>query len=383
MPPKTTGTGRKPIPIIDRTGRNGKQDSFPLFAKLPPEVRCMIWRAAMPDAETPAIYQYDERWRLQFLKPARLRDAGAAAEALIEIAMPGLAWANREARACLTAWMARAGVKMRFRKAKGGHCLARPWRSETDALYVGFQLWDDFCFDAGEARWAHLLEGWEVDGEEEEGEEEGEEEEEEEEDGEEVNGEEVNGEDQTQPQSQGEGAGQEDDEGEDQGEDDQADGASDSLLRYNAMMGSVRHLALPAFKAYWSHKALAEDVLCSLRNIKTLHVLFGTLPEERMVPQPDFWDPNAIPPAPVDEPKVEVQNRWELGYVDGDDQTVVMSSRDPMDGSYFHELGDLHEWMDGVDAGFMVSELPAHVRGPRGRGRSLPMMAAKAVRVKR
>lgn len=121
--------------------------SFPLFLRLPPELRTQIWRYSLPDEDRPALYPYKRGcWCPRWLSPSDKGydpkwepniDLEFRYDLLdnIEVKLP-LVFVNREARGIALAWAHQQGITMRFCKDRQCHIFIRPFNPKRDALYI-------------------------------------------------------------------------------------------------------------------------------------------------------------------------------------------------------------------------------------------------------
>ncbi|KHN99206.1 uncharacterized protein MAM_02904 [Metarhizium album ARSEF 1941] len=150
------------------------------------------------------------------------------------------------------------------------------------------------------------------------------------------------------------------------------------------MASSVRHLALPAFTAYYSFGELGGYLMSWFTGLEVLSSVWGGLPDlaysrTRTVPgtrrrtgtgtgtDDDRTDTDTDTDTGVDpvtgdwEERIaaEVQPVWELVRETGD--VVDMCVKDPLDGTESLERGELGVWMDELTDAFLTVELPDHV----------------------
>ncbi|OAA43257.1 hypothetical protein NOR_04624 [Metarhizium rileyi] len=149
---------------------------FPLFSSLAPELRCQIWRDALPEPTGPTLYFYRNRgcWRPRQLTEADHGYIAGNGELNVgfdfrtdllgddnQFQVP-LVLVNREARDIALTWLQEQGIKTRPQKQ--GECLfARPFNPSLDVLYVTDEKWEDFCFEAADRLFEPDLHGRSVD----------------------------------------------------------------------------------------------------------------------------------------------------------------------------------------------------------------------------
>ncbi|KAI9745723.1 MAG: hypothetical protein M1818_001259 [Claussenomyces sp. TS43310] len=129
---------------------------FPLFSRLPRELRDQIWCDALPDKVGPALFffregcwcprrltesdkQYDpadDELNLEFqFRPDLLDDT--------QFDIP-LVFVNREARRVALAWAREQGIEVRPCEGRKDPFLVRPLDLMRDALYITLDQWDGF-----------------------------------------------------------------------------------------------------------------------------------------------------------------------------------------------------------------------------------------------
>lgn len=129
---------------------------FPLFTRLPRELRDQIWRDALPDKVGPSLSLYKKGcWC-----PRRLSESDTGYDPEndennlnfefqhdllddIRFEMP-LVYVNREARDLALAWVREQGVEMRPHEKSRRPLFVRPFDPKRDALYVALDQWNDF-----------------------------------------------------------------------------------------------------------------------------------------------------------------------------------------------------------------------------------------------
>ncbi|KAI0023024.1 hypothetical protein F4780DRAFT_777147 [Xylariomycetidae sp. FL0641] len=135
---------------------------FPFFSRLPPELRYLIWQAALPEECVPGLAFYRHGcWRPRWLSPsdpsyypdnevlnlALEFDCAALDEVRVDVP---LFFVNREARAAAGSWLVRHDVYVRARPGGGGGdgggavFFTRAFDPDRDALYVPLDAWDQF-----------------------------------------------------------------------------------------------------------------------------------------------------------------------------------------------------------------------------------------------
>ena len=149
--------------------------TFPLFSRLPLELRDQIWRDALPENVGPALYPY----RKGCWCPRRLSksDKGYDSENDennlnlefrhdflydIHFELP-LVSVNREARALALAWAREQGVTKRPRDDGRAPVFVRSFDPMRDALHVSLDKWDDFLSEPDDRLFEPDLSGQLVD----------------------------------------------------------------------------------------------------------------------------------------------------------------------------------------------------------------------------
>jgi hypothetical protein len=129
--------------------------TFPHFSNLPPELRILIWHAALPEKDNPALIFFKKGcWRLGRLSETEQGydptnpshpDFYFSPELLdhVEVNVP-LFFVNREARRIALAWCREQGISIRFSGSQQSPIFARPFNSKHDVLYIPLDEWDDF-----------------------------------------------------------------------------------------------------------------------------------------------------------------------------------------------------------------------------------------------
>lgn len=128
---------------------------FNLFARLPPELRYIIWEKALPRPLGPQLYCYrKDCWRPRHLTPG---DQGfepgndglhIAFEFHYEFLNPvridvPLFFVNREAHRLAAAWIKEQGLRLQLRSSQQG-TFARLFDPNRDTLYVPAHEWNTF-----------------------------------------------------------------------------------------------------------------------------------------------------------------------------------------------------------------------------------------------
>lgn len=102
---------------------------FPLFSSLPLELRDQIWRDALPDENTIALYPYGRGcWRPQVEIP--------------------LVFVNRSARGIALDWVQKQDIEMRFCKDRQCHIFIRQFDLKRDAVYITPDKLYDCCTES-------------------------------------------------------------------------------------------------------------------------------------------------------------------------------------------------------------------------------------------
>lgn len=130
--------------------------TFPLFSRLPPELRDQIWREALPGSIGPGLHFYkkgcwcprhltasdegydpsNDELNLNFEFRYDLLDDMQFEAALVSV--------NREARDIALGWAREQGLEIRRRDGGRQPVFVRAFDPTRDALYVGLGQWDDF-----------------------------------------------------------------------------------------------------------------------------------------------------------------------------------------------------------------------------------------------
>lgn len=133
--------------------------TFPLFPRLPTELRMKIWRVALPDEDRPALYPYKRGcWCPRWLSPS---DPGYDPNCEpnidlefrhdlledIQVDLPPV-FVNREARGIALTWAHQHDIKMRFCKNRQCHVFTRPFKLERDVLYIAPNRSNDFFVES-------------------------------------------------------------------------------------------------------------------------------------------------------------------------------------------------------------------------------------------
>ncbi|POR36667.1 Uncharacterized protein TPAR_03129 [Tolypocladium paradoxum] len=149
---------------------------------------------------------------------------------------------------------------------------------------------------------------------------------------------------------------------------------------YGDMAASIRHLAIPAFTAYYSCEELGEHLFHYMPNLASLSAVWGKVLEPRL--SRDSQRParrlELLAEAPDDY--AEVQPRWELEDITDRGEPVTLAALDHTDGSMIYEEGDLDEWMQEIEMEMATLNLPEHVVDREGGQMSLLLRPVTAVR---
>ncbi|KAF4453204.1 hypothetical protein F53441_4077 [Fusarium austroafricanum] len=262
-------------------------ESFPQFIKLPPEVRAAIWELTFPD-DVGTLYIFNINWWARHYPP------GASSH---DLSAEGIAQLSRPPRVQVPTPVC-AGV---CREAKQVVKLWRKklnlewyYREETkgNILVRPFDEERDILY-VPRNKWESfqdLIEQWEGDN-------------------------------------------------------------AEFRARTKRIMASVKHLALPAFTAYYSIKTLAH-LLPWMINIKTIYVVWNALPKVRMIqkPFPGFEGVMAHITAPV-------QPRWDIDTFPKLEDTVRLHQPDEDTGRDFIEEDQLQEWVCDMEDLLMTTEV--------------------------
>ncbi|KAF3769135.1 hypothetical protein M406DRAFT_28429, partial [Cryphonectria parasitica EP155] len=136
---------------------------FPLFPNLPVELRIQIWQNALPDNIGPALYMYKRGcWRHRLLTESEYGYTPTGDENdnwVLEFcyALLGdsqlnitLLFVNSEARDVALAWAAKQAPDTRIVEKDSLMMLVRPFKPESDAIYVTVDDWDTFLGEESE-----------------------------------------------------------------------------------------------------------------------------------------------------------------------------------------------------------------------------------------
>jgi hypothetical protein len=132
--------------------------TFPLFQRLPTELRLQVWRETLPKRIQNPLYFYTKRcWEPRHLTEAD-SDYDPDAEHNInlefchehldplEVEVP-LFFVNHEAHSLALEWIRRQGLKLCFNQEKQSLVFLRPFHPESDTLYVSEEKWTEFHCD--------------------------------------------------------------------------------------------------------------------------------------------------------------------------------------------------------------------------------------------
>lgn len=134
--------------------------TFPHFPSLPPELRNLIWRAALPDKDGPALYPY--RYGCCCLRRLSKSDANYdpddrynsnlefcydSLEVQVEVQ---LVFVNREARGIALGWVREQRIEMRFCEDRQCHVFVRPFDPTRNVLYIACHRLRDFIAEPWE-----------------------------------------------------------------------------------------------------------------------------------------------------------------------------------------------------------------------------------------
>ncbi|GIJ91453.1 hypothetical protein Asppvi_010418 [Aspergillus pseudoviridinutans] len=140
------------------TAKATTQPTFPHFTRLPPELRILIWHAALPEKDSPALIFFKKGCWLE----RRLSETEQGYDPTdpshphfyfspelldqVEVNVP-LFFVNREARSIALAWCREQGISVRFSGNQQSPIFARPFNSQHDVLYVPLEQWDEFLVE--------------------------------------------------------------------------------------------------------------------------------------------------------------------------------------------------------------------------------------------
>ncbi|KAG6002527.1 hypothetical protein E4U21_002987 [Claviceps maximensis] len=319
--------------------------TFPLFARLPIEIRHLIWREYLLShcqSDKPTLYLYSKNFFLQHLDPDFEDDRYncISRTPLVEMDAPLLMHVNSDARNATLQWARASGMlqpgtrsetttatsttktnttktnttktnttktnttKNTSRKGKGSYVFTRDFDPARDILYVSRDKWDEFCelyFDG--------------------------------------------------------------------------DGLEETAAQ-------IQHLALPAFTAYYSFVELG-NLMEWFTSLKTVSSVWGSLPELEYADKWHFLRSDSLlrqlyllPETTSDDDSTDtggdlvagemddriavgVQPRWVLE--DETAEIVKMCVRDPLNGSETWEAGERELWMSELEEAMLTVELPEHV----------------------
>ncbi|KAK6823337.1 hypothetical protein RU639_006067 [Aspergillus parasiticus] len=126
---------------------------FPRFTSLPPELRYLIWRCALPDNIGQVLFPYKKGcWGSRHLSESDEEYTELCNTALefrhslldpVQFDIP-LFFVNRESRAFALAWVREMGIEMRFHRDKQSFVFMRQLDLLRDVLYIPFDKVDEF-----------------------------------------------------------------------------------------------------------------------------------------------------------------------------------------------------------------------------------------------
>ncbi|BAE62244.1 unnamed protein product [Aspergillus oryzae RIB40] len=126
---------------------------FPRFTSLPPELRYLIWRCALPDNIGQVLFPYKKGcWGSRHLSESDEEYTELCNTALefrhsllgpVQFDIP-LFFVNRESRAFALAWVREMGIEMRFHRDKQSFVFMRQLDLVRDVLYIPFDKVDEF-----------------------------------------------------------------------------------------------------------------------------------------------------------------------------------------------------------------------------------------------
>ena len=130
--------------------------TFPLFPRLPPELRVQIWRNALPDIRGFALYFYRKGcWYPRHLLPSEegydheRNDQNLHFDFRydfldnIQFELP-LVFINREARHIAAGWISNYRIEIRTCEDKPSPIFVSSFDPIQDVLYVGLDKWNEF-----------------------------------------------------------------------------------------------------------------------------------------------------------------------------------------------------------------------------------------------
>ncbi|RAL08127.1 2EXR domain-containing protein, partial [Aspergillus homomorphus CBS 101889] len=129
--------------------------SFPLFPKLPTELRLMIWEHALPaPIEEQPLYFYNQtRWTCGVCEHDIITDEKRYVNfqhgqvAPLQINIP-LYFVNREAHKIALSWGVQQGLDLwPCQSQERTTTFARLFNPETDILYVAARYWSEFWYE--------------------------------------------------------------------------------------------------------------------------------------------------------------------------------------------------------------------------------------------
>ncbi|KAK9445964.1 hypothetical protein VB005_01078 [Metarhizium brunneum] len=161
------------------------------------------------------------------------------------------------------------------------------------------------------------------------------------------------------------------------------------------MSAKVRHLALPAFTAYYSFNELGNYVMQWFPSLEVLSSVWGPLPELKYsrtkrvsrrqllaagATDDDGTDTGVDPLTGDREERIaaEIQPMWELVRETKD--VVRMCVLDPLDETESWEEGELQMWMEELADALLTTELPENVYDVEGQKYSIEFRPVRAVK---
>ncbi|KAE8407385.1 hypothetical protein BDV37DRAFT_240919 [Aspergillus pseudonomiae] len=129
---------------------------FARFTSLPPELRYLIWRYALPDNIGQVLFPYKKGcWCPRYLSEsdkAYNEWCSTVFEFRHDLLDPvqfdvPLVFVNRESRAVALAWVRKMGIQVRFHRDKQAFVFVRQLYPVRDVLYVPFDKIDEFILE--------------------------------------------------------------------------------------------------------------------------------------------------------------------------------------------------------------------------------------------